>query len=198
MNARWARFTRGWITAALATFVAAVFHVAAGGPSPSPLAVVLTMAFAVMLCVALAGRRVALWRQAVSVVASQFLFHALFVLGQGSAELAAGSATGHLHAGMTLSFAAGSPGAAELAHAGHVMWLGHALAAIVTVAALRYGDAALRGLAGLAGLRRGHLLRLTANTVPAECLPAAFPDVAVDLRRRIQHTPLSHRGPPAA
>lgn len=198
MSSRWTRFARGWVTAALATFVAAVFHVASGGPAPSVLAVALTMAFAVMLCVALAGRRVALWRQAVSVAASQFLFHALFVLGQGSAELAPGSAAGHLHAGMTLSFASGDPAAASLAHAGHTMWLGHALAAIVTIAALRHGEAALRGLAELAALAFGRALRLAVAQAPAAGAPAVLPAVARDARGGILRSPLSHRGPPVA
>jgi len=198
MSTRGARVARGGFTAALATFVAAVFHVASGGPAPSVLAVALTMAFAVMLCVALAGRRVALWRQAVSVAASQFLFHTLFVLGQGSAELASGSAAGHVHAGTPLAFATGDAGSASLAHAGHVMWIGHALAAIVTVGILRYGESALRGIAELTGLTLERLLRLTPTPAPAGRVSAVLPDVALDARRDILHSPLSHRGPPLA
>ena len=50
MHTRWARFVRGWIVAAVSTFVAALSHTLGGGSVPGPLAVVVSLAFAGMIC----------------------------------------------------------------------------------------------------------------------------------------------------
>ena len=77
MSTRWARFARGWLTALFSTLIAAVSHTLAGGP-PGTLAVVVSLAFAGMLCVGLTGKRPSAVRLAASVGGSQLLFHQLF------------------------------------------------------------------------------------------------------------------------
>lgn len=96
MTTRWTRFARGWITAGFATFVAAFLHVASSGHAPSSLALALSLAFSGMICIALTGKRLALWRRSVSVAVSQFLFHALFWGLCQSARLRVGSFSSQL------------------------------------------------------------------------------------------------------
>lgn len=62
MTTRWARFTRGWLGAVFSTFVAALSHTAGGGSGPGLLPVALCLAFAVIVCIGLAGRSLSLWR----------------------------------------------------------------------------------------------------------------------------------------
>jgi len=158
MASRWARFVRGWLTAGLSVFVAAVSHVAGGGTAPGLLGVVLAMAFAGIVCVALAGKSLSRIRLSLSVVASQFAFHLLFGLGAGAGSVGAGSATAiatttshgsaHQH-GATFLESAGS-GAAMTSHNDSSMWAAHALAAVITVVVLRRGESAYWGLVELA------------------------------------------------
>ena len=87
-----------------------------------------------------------LWRLSAAVVFSQSLFHGLFSLG--SASSAAGApvpAAGHAgHAAHTMAAASGSglPGTGTMVmdQASPLMWAGHALAALATIAVLRHGE----------------------------------------------------------
>ncbi|MFZ2964070.1 MAG: hypothetical protein WA006_05235, partial [Rhodoglobus sp.] len=83
MTTRWARFVRGWVTAGFAVFVAAFAHVAAGGHAPDWLAVAVSLAFAGILCVPLAGKTLSLTRLTISVAGAQAVFHTLFALSGG-------------------------------------------------------------------------------------------------------------------
>ena len=94
MATRWARVARGWIVALLSTFVAALSHTLGGGSAPGLLAVVLSLAFAGILCIGLAGRTLSLWRTGISVALSQLIFHGLFSLGSGGGTLLTQSDTG--------------------------------------------------------------------------------------------------------
>lgn len=142
MASRWARFVRGWLTASVAIFVAALSHIAAGGSAPGPLSVGLALAFAGIASVLLAGKSLSLLRLSLSVGVSQLLLHVLFGLGGASTVTMTGSSHHH-GAGLTvitdaaappLVYAAGGmPGASW-------MWVAHALAAIVTIAALHRGE----------------------------------------------------------
>jgi hypothetical protein len=201
MSTRWARVARGTVAACFAVFVGALFHVAAGGGAPAALAVVLSLAFSVPLCVLLAGRRVALWRQSISVAASQLVFHALFGLGASSTAIS--GASGHVHATSQLTVGTAAP-------LGHVhsllpdspyMWIGHASAAIVTIVALRHGEAAFWGFARIASIGVVgiiaflHVVPVTVRRFPlveADATPAwtVLPNVTLGSLR--------HRGPPAA
>ncbi|TFD79454.1 hypothetical protein [Cryobacterium fucosi] len=162
MTTRWARFARGWITAGFSTFVAALSHTLGGGSGPGLLPVALSLAFAGIVCIGLAGRTLSLGRVSLSVLASQLIFHGLFSLG-GSGGSIGTAATGAPHdhqmvagllggallgpAGAGRSDSAATPGAMSGGPAGGMgMWLAHLVAAAVTILALRVGERAFWGL----------------------------------------------------
>jgi hypothetical protein len=156
------RFARGWLTAGASTLVAAFSHVAGGGMQPGVLGVVLALAVAVPVSIALAGVHLSTVRLAVAVALSQVAFHLLFSLG---AEGGGGaSATGGHHSALVISTAADGSVSGAVAGAmvmgGPTMWLAHALAAVVTIVALRRGEGAAWALVRLAvrGLTVARLL----------------------------------------
>jgi len=145
MSSRSARVARGSIAAAFATTVALFSHVFAGGGMPGPLGIAVPLVLSLMVCVLLAGRRLSLVRLSVGVAVSQLLFHTLFVLG---APAAAATATpGHHMTGMVL------PAVANDQHPmtdPALMWLGHAIAAAITIAAVYNAERVVVALASLA------------------------------------------------
>ena len=182
MDSRWARVARGTAAAGIATFVAAFSHWLAGGVAPSLFGVGASLVISVMVCTMLAGRTLSTARLAISIGFSQLLFHALFSgLGTPVAvahDMGAMDATlPHLHAAPT-------------------MWLAHAVAALVTVIAFRFGERAFWGVAGTARLFLARLL-----VVVAPALNAPRPVVAVE-RRYVPRdltlllSSMRHRGPP--
>ncbi|MCX7523012.1 hypothetical protein OSC27_12080 [Microbacterium sp. STN6] len=214
MATRWARFARGWLAASIATVVAAFFHVATGGGAPGALGLTLALAFSGMACIALAGKTLSLWRLTISVALSQFLFHSLFDLGAaaghgtGAADGAGAAASAHAHHVTHIDISAltgGEAGAALGAHhhsliaAGPLMWCGHALAAIVTIVALRHGERAFWMLCS--GIRV-QVTRFAALLEPApvdrspRAAVADRADTPADLG--ILLGTMRHRGPPAA
>jgi hypothetical protein len=194
MTERGVRTLRGTAAATFAVFVAAVFHDGAGGGLPSPLAVTLSLAFAVPLCIALSGRGLSLWRQAASVGVSQLLLHLLFGLGSNPTGTSLRMPAGHLHAGSHIDLVAGQ--AAPMQHDSPTMLLAHGLAAVVTLAALRYGERALRTLADAAALLVTSIMRIV--LVPIEA-PTREParDVPIVPAASVRVLGLlRHRGPP--
>jgi hypothetical protein len=193
MTTRWARFLRGWTAAAVSVFVALCSHGLAGGDVPSPAGVALCLAFAGMICIALAGKTLSLPRLAVSVAVSQFLFHGAFsLLGSAPATAQNGS--------MAINMAPHALHLRAAADSGMTMpawmWFAHAIAAVVTIAALRYGERAF--WAGLA-LARPFVIRMLAFVDSAETPRRPGP---VDSTRRGHRSRLivvsrSLRGPPA-
>lgn len=185
MNSRWARVARGSTAAAFATFTAALSHTIAGGHAPTPFALAVTFLLSLTICTALTGRRVALWRLAVSIGASQLLFHGLF------SSLGTPVAAAHDMAAMAVDAPAGAH------HAGLAMWLGHAAAAVITIVALRYAGSAFWGVADTARLL---IARLVGLFVPLGPAPTDVP--AVVARRFLPRdltlllSPMRHRGPP--
>lgn len=145
MSSRSARVARGSIAAAFATTVALFSHVLAGGGMPGPLGLVVPLVLSIMVCVLLAGRRLSLVRLSVAVALSQLLFHTLFVLG---APPAATMATpGHHMTDMVLpAVASGQHPMTDPA----LMWLGHAIAAAITIAALYNAERVVVALASFA------------------------------------------------
>ena len=123
MTARWARFARGWAIAGFATFVAALSHTLGGGTVPGLLPVVVSLAFAGIVCIGLAGRTRSLWRVVVAVLTSQLIFHGLFSLGASGGSLQtdapAGTLPAHSHAAgsVLLSVQAGATTAPGLSGA---------------------------------------------------------------------------------
>lgn len=150
MASRWARFARGWVTALLAVFVAALSHVAGGGGAPGPLSIALALAFSGMLCVALAGRTLSLLRLTVSVAASQGAFHLLFGLGGGTSALTMADSPDHGSMAVIVDTATTATMKHGATHGDGWMWAAHAAAAVVTILALRRGEASYWAVLGYA------------------------------------------------
>ncbi|MDJ0350004.1 hypothetical protein [Cryobacterium sp. PH29-G1] len=203
MTTRWARFARGWIVAVFSTFVAALSHTLGGAAAPGWLAVVVSLAFAGMVCVALSGRTLSLWRGTVSVLISQFIFHGLFSLGAPGGALGADAiaASGtHQHAALPgLIDPTVLASSTHALHAGTSMWLAHLGAATVTVLALRFGERAFWGLVDSVHLGIRTLLRSTQLVVPVASPHRIGHDAPVLTPRNLVLvlSPMRHRGPPA-
>ncbi len=182
MDSRWVRVARGVSAAAVATFVAAFSHWVSGGAAPSWFGVGASFVISVMVCTVLTGRAPSVWRLAVSIGLSQFLFHALF---------------SGLGAPVAVQHDMGAMDAAPVhLHVGPTMWLAHAVAALVTVIAFRFGEQAFWGVAGTARLI---LARLLLVVIPVLDVPR--PAVAVERRYlprdlALLLSSMRHRGPP--
>ena len=208
MTARGVRFVRGWAAAFVATFIAALSHVFAGGPAPETSVLVLSVALSGLACTALAGRVLSLWRLSTAVVVSQGLFHGLFSLG--SASSAAGTAvptTGHAgHAAHAVAAASGSgltgtgigTGVMVMDHASPLMWAGHALAALATIAVLRHGEVTAVRLITAIGLRVVAFLPVFLPLAVESGAPVIPADWPVRPLRNLGAPLLvmRHRGPP--
>ncbi|NYF09585.1 mannose/fructose/N-acetylgalactosamine-specific phosphotransferase system component IID [Leifsonia sp. AK011] len=182
---------KGLSAAAIATFVALFGHVAGGGDIPGVWGFVAPLVLSAAVCVLIAGRKLSLVRLAMSVLVSQVLFHFLFVLGGSSSGTAVAST--HEHHGTTATLV--------VSHATTSMGVGHVLAAVVTIAALYFGERVIRSLARIVRLLAARMLRPFAVPAPSTIAPAA----AVPAAWRI-FTPLAldhaastapRRGPPA-
>lgn len=88
---------RGLIAATGATAAALAGHSIAGGPVPGLLGMIVPWWLSVALCCVLVGRALSVGRLSVAVLASQVLFHVLFVVG--SVDFFAPQAAGAGHAG---------------------------------------------------------------------------------------------------
>ena len=141
---RASRVRRGALAASIATFAALMSHVAAGGVPPGWVGIAVPFAISLLICTALAGRRVSLARMSLSVAISHVMYHSLFVLGSGGASVGSGSAHHHGMAQAVLAV-----GGAEHIHASPAMWVGHAVAGVVTIAALYSGSRMLRYAHGI-------------------------------------------------
>ncbi|HOW02405.1 MAG TPA: hypothetical protein PLY19_13185 [Rhodoglobus sp.] len=144
MSSRSARVARGSIAAAFATTVALFSHVFAGGAMPGLLGLVVPLVLSVMVCALLAGRRLSLVRLSIAVTLSQLLFHTLFVLGAPHAAVTA--TPGHHMTGMVLPAVAGGQ---HTMTDPVLMWVGHAIAAAITIAALYNAERVVVALATL-------------------------------------------------
>ncbi|MFK4837095.1 hypothetical protein ACI3KY_15325 [Microbacterium sp. ZW T2_14] len=185
MTPRHVRALRGTAAAWIATIVAATAHTLAGGGAPSPALVAAVGILASPFAVFLVGRRVAAWRMAVTVLASQALFHVAFAV---TADADPAALHGHhvTHLGGQFS-AVVLPDAPMLA--------AHALAAIATVAGLHSGERMLRALGR--GIRsvfaRSHGISPRAPR-PRLVVPPSRPSLGA---LRIVLSDASRRGPPA-
>ena len=201
MDSRATQATRGAVSAAVATFTALAFHVLAGAPLPGAVGILVPFVLSVLVSVALIGRRLSLPRLAVTVTVSQVLFHVLFVLGTpvGSSPHAL---HGHAnHDPLAVAAALGGVTASPIdMHAGVGMWVSHAVAAIVTVAALHRGESVLRMLLRL-------LFRTCASwsspapapvTVEGHGAPTPRPIAVADALVQLVSTVAVRRGPPVA
>lgn len=213
---RAARTARGTFGALAITLLAAASHALAGGDI-SWLSVAVGTLVALPLCVALAGRTGSLWRLGIAVGAAQFLYHWSFVgLGVGSSAGTVAHTPQALHAqhlgalspvvpgaGASGSLSSGS-GTAVLgnqladyvATADAAMWLGHAVAAVLTVALLHSGE---RACLAIVCTVRGALPLVVPLIVALPERSAIRPrDTGTRLRTRLDLcSTISHRGPPA-
>lgn len=198
MATRWARFTRGWLAAIFSTLAAAVSHTLAGAEAPGALALVMGLAFAVVVCVALTGKRLSLPRLAAAVVTSQFGFHTLFSTMGDLGTPVLGHVSGHVHSALAeVPHLTAMPMDAAAHHTTALMWLGHAVAALATVVALRFGERAYWGLREGAG----RVIRSLSRPIIAPVATAA--ETVVPTARPfaprffvILAASLAYRGPP--
>jgi hypothetical protein len=207
MGTRWARFARGWAVAGFSMFVAALSHTLGGGAAPGTMGVVFSLAFAGIICIGLTGRTLSVWRVGASVIISQLIFHGLFSLGATAGALAvATDASGgvalaaHQHTAIEIVHsAAGSAVAHGPQHTGVGMWMAHGVAALVTIAALRHGEAALWGLLANARLVSRRVVTLAAAITPAAPTRQAPTSGLVFVARELALvlSVMRHRGPPA-
>jgi hypothetical protein len=156
MHSRSNRLARGIVAAAIATLVAALSHTIGGGVFPSAPLLALAFITSVGWCTALLGRRFSWPRVSAAVIASQALFHGTFALtGTGGARVVA-ETSGHAEHGgsTTLTVVAGEVGHL---HDGSVMLVAHAVAAIVTIVAMRLADRSSRATAALSRVVRALL-----------------------------------------
>ncbi|MEV7694566.1 hypothetical protein AB0N73_14675 [Microbacterium sp. NPDC089189] len=202
---RLSRVLRGALAASVATFVALLSHVSAGGEMPGALGLAVPWTLSVAVCVLLAGRTLSLPRLLVGTGVSQALFHALFVLGAAPvASTAIPGAHDHHMPGLSIVDAAGS-GAAIPAAVGPdaLMWAGHALAALVTAVALHRGERAVQRLGAVVLLcLRALRTRVLAALVLPHAAPAGTASVPARDERpameRVVGRALRRRGPPVA
>jgi hypothetical protein len=164
------RLVRGGLVATLATAIALGGHLLGGGEAPALLGTLLAWGLSATLTSAVAGHRLSLWRLTVSVMVSQVLFHALFMIGGlgvvgapptghhhlVDGELAtthaahAGHAAHALHAGSAGSL--GTAGHLLLGSATPLMAAGHLLATVLTVLAIHVCERMLARAVHLADL----------------------------------------------
>lgn len=148
MTPRAQRALRGLLAAATATSIALIGHLLGGGQMPQLIGVAVPLVAATLASIAVIGRRLSLWRVSTAVIASQLIFHTLFVLGTvGSA-----TDTSAMDAmpGMAHTPATGSVLVSAGSIAAPAMGLGHIAAALFTIVLLWRGEATLRALAQLA------------------------------------------------
>lgn len=189
---RGTRVARGAVGAAIATFVALLSHVTAGGAMPGWVGIAVPLALSFVVCTALVGRRPSLWRLAPAVGLSQVLFHTLFVLGGYDAP------AGHVHGAATpLLSAAADP----VVGVDATMWGWHLAAAAATTLALHRGERTLALVRSLADLLllwlRARVAIIATGTGPVP-RRRVFPAVvaAVAPRSLLLVTSARRRGPP--
>lgn len=195
------RVLRGSLAAAIATFLALVSHVTAGGQMPGWVGIVVPLVLSLAVCTALAGRRLSLWRLSVAVAVSQVLFHTLFVLGTFAPSSSTGGATHpHAHAAVSMPVGVAATTSTHL-HAEGWMLVLHGVAAVVTVAALYRGERACHRLRSIAAeLAQWVRRRLLPGSValPVEPVRPGVPVARAPFRP--SRSPLalsaSRRGPP--
>ena len=208
-STRSARALRGALAAIVSTFVALLSHVAGGGEVPGLLGLLVPLVLATAVCVPLAGRRLSIVRVSASVIASQMLFHVLFVLGSAGNASAASATGGAGHGGhgghgsaaapLLLATPAAGPAAGVSAHAHAGMWAAHAAAAAVTILAIYQGERVVRRLRTLAvALVRVLLPVVSAIPVPFRAAaPADIETVSLPRSLSVYPSTRSRRGPPA-
>ncbi len=187
MNPRVARLTRGVLTGTVSTVLALAFHVVAGGDAPSAFGLWLAFGATIWIATVLGRGRFSWWLVSAAVAIGQIVLHFDFEATTSVVHAAVGEHAGHTDS-LVLQFGS----------LGHSMWWGHALAGILTVAWVRFGEALA--------------VRLVERTALAWRAVVAV-RIGVAPRRRVRLSALSHvasprdealvsgvgrRGPPSA
>ncbi|QLD11318.1 hypothetical protein [Microbacterium oleivorans] len=201
------RALRASAAATLATFVALLSHVSAGGAPPSLLGVLLPWALSLPLTLIVVGHRLSIARLGAGVASAQLIFHAMFALGVvpsvGSATVAVDAAGDRglqaLHAAhMSLPASFSSPASPVAALPDAAMLGAHLLAAVVTTLLLHRAECLMAALGGLAQRIALRLRAVARDIVPPVRTPLRI-RLAAAVRRR-HPRPLiaapSRRGPP--
>lgn len=194
---------RGSSAAGIATFAALFSHVVGGGAMPGPRGIGVPLLLSLMVCILLAGRKLSLARLSVSVVASQTLFHTLFVLGAPTAGAQMHMSGGaHHHGHGMIQMPVVSEQTITLVHGDATMWVSHFIGAAVTVFFLYRGEQAIHRLRALAeqfvAWVRHRLvvpLRLPVATTPAR-IPVTVETSGWSVLSQLHASTLSRRGPP--
>ena len=155
------RALRGLAAGVLTSFLALLFHVLGGGAAPGPLALAVTAAAVTWAAMLIGRARPSLPLLVLAVAVGQVVLHTAFSITTGHAVL--GGPGGHAHGGLVLGDA----------HGGRAMWLAHVLAGVVTVLAVRHGEAVLRRLLELARLAAGAIVRVVLRALAAPGLAPA-------------------------
>ncbi|WP_448238646.1 hypothetical protein [Microbacterium paulum] len=191
---RGARAVRGTVAAGTAVLIAGTAHTLSGGGAPPAWLMVGIAILAAPLCMLLVGRRASRRGLAAAVAAAQLALHAAFAAVGSAAPttggvhdaMAAHAAHTHLLPFLTNTASALDPAAS-------LMTLGHAVATLVTFAALAWGERLLAAVA------RGILRVLRPARAPRPARPASAP--ALFLPRHTAAEALflhsvTRRGPP--
>lgn len=183
----------------MATFVALLSHVSAGGAVPGWLGILIPFVLSLAVCTVLTGRRLSVWRLSAAVLLSQALFHTLFVLG--SFAVPGMGQEHHAMHGMGDAPPTSSVGTIDALHGDPAMWLGHAVAAAVTILALHRGERCVRALIELTRTLVGRLrIRLALVVADVEADAPRFSSVACAQQRRPRQRlflrDIARRGPP--
>lgn len=208
MTSRCARVMRAALAAGFSTFVAVLSHTLAAAEAPGTLAVVLSVVFSLLVCLALTGRSLSLGRLAVAVVVSQVIYHGLFTLfGTPAPATAFGRAGGlfgpHDHAAMMAQIQALSSGTGSTTELVATGWMlaAHALGAIVTIAALRRAESTFWGLVEGSRLHLRALFTATVQPVVVGA-PRVRPMLGSHVigwrSLELLISSMRHRGPPQA
>ncbi|MBM7751917.1 hypothetical protein JOE53_000637 [Microbacterium laevaniformans] len=190
-TSRRVRALRGTTAAAIATTIASTGHTLGGGQAPPLWLIVAVTVLASPVAVALVGRRRSLLRTAAAIAAAQIALHTMFaVIGPASLPAAG---TGHVHGALSIGPAVAGSGHSA-AHLGVGMLLAHALAAVVTIALVAYGERLVAVLAR--GIRR--VLNRTHSPAPQSFPWVVIPSPGPRVARADAHlSVLTRRGPPA-
>lgn len=196
---------RGTSAAMIATFASLLSHVVAGGDMPGILGITTPLVLSLMVCVLLAGRQLSLGRLSLSVIASQTLFHTLFVLGTPSSgsPLQAGASTGHQHGAIALPPVTPNEQIFSLVQGDASMWASHVVGAGVTIFFLYRGEGAVHSLRALAEqlLSWAQCRRVAPLLQPATQAPARLHSAETSgwsVLAQLHTSTLSRRGPPRA
>lgn len=209
LPSRAARVARAVIVASIATIIAATSHMLAGGNTPTFIGFLATAVIALPVVTLLLGKRLRVPGMLLAVGFTQFLFHAIFVYaGTGQQNVSSTPMPAHAeHMGMLMQFVpnvsvAQQPFNSDLTSTGFLgssadvlMWLAHAVSALLTVWLICKGESALSKFA--VSLRRVFFAHpVLATHLNPLSLQLAFSSVQQNFQSIFLSRSLFMRGPP--